>query len=67
MAVVHGRTEMVQYFLDRYADRIDRRLQLELVIGAAATNRVEILKLLDKREFPMLDIDDAVLARCFWP
>jgi ankyrin repeat protein len=65
MAVVHGRTEMVRYFLDRYADRINRRLQLELVIGAAATNRVEILKLLDKREFPMLDIDDAGIGALF--
>ena len=65
MAVVYGRTEMVRYFLDRYADRIDRRLQLELVIGAAATNRIEILKMFDKREFPMLGIDDVGIDALF--
>lgn len=59
MAVAYGRTEMVRYFLDQYAERLDRRLQLRLMIAAAATNRIKILEMLDKRGFPMLDVDDA--------
>jgi ankyrin repeat protein len=64
-AVAHGRTDMVRYFLDRYADRMDRAWQLKLVMCAAATDRIEILKMLDNRNFPMLDIDDAGAGALF--
>ncbi|KFY61824.1 hypothetical protein V497_02707 [Pseudogymnoascus sp. VKM F-4516 (FW-969)] len=57
LSVIHGKTEMVRWFLDRYAERIDRMSKINMVIGAAGANRITILEMLDKAGFPMLALD----------
>jgi ankyrin repeat protein len=58
LSVIHGQMEFVRWFLDRYADRLDRRLKTDLVTAAAGCNRINILEMFDKKGFPMTDVDE---------
>lgn len=57
LSVIQGKTEMVRWFLDRCMDRLSRWSKIDMVIGAAGTNRINILEMLDQNGFPMLAVD----------
>ncbi|GAB1213283.1 hypothetical protein ATERTT37_002432 [Aspergillus terreus] len=65
MSVIHGKKEMVEWFLDRYTDRMDHMTKLNLAIAAAGTNRIKILEMLDKRGYPIIEVDDHGITGLF--
>jgi ankyrin repeat protein len=57
MAAVHNRKKILQYLLDRYTSAISEELKINTVIRAAGAGRLEILRMLDARGFPILKKD----------
>ncbi|KAH6838616.1 hypothetical protein B0I37DRAFT_400223 [Chaetomium sp. MPI-CAGE-AT-0009] len=55
MSAVHGKTELVRWFFG----------PIDMVVGAAGTNRISILEMLDKKGFPMTDLDDSGVSALY--
>jgi ankyrin repeat protein len=58
LAVIRNKENMVRFLLDRYATVISEELKIRTVIGAAGTGRLDILRMLDSKGFPILGTDD---------
>jgi ankyrin repeat protein len=57
VAAIHNKEKVLRFLLDRCAGAISEELKIKTVIGAAGAGRLEILKMLDARGFPIVRAD----------
>lgn len=65
MAAIHGKKDMCRWFIDQYGDRMSRSTKIQFAIGAAGANRIEILKMLHARGFPITGYDEKGMGALF--
>ena len=57
MAAMNGRDKVLRFLLDRCASSMSEEQKIHVVLGAAGTGQLDILKILDDEGFPILGQD----------